>query len=539
MRRLILGGALALLAAANAAAAIPCTGDCDRNRAVTIDELVGSVGAQLDGAATCARFACDSGTPAECLLAAVGHALDACPTTVARATVEGPVGGGRGEPFVASTTFDLAEVGYQRAEYFVSGTATSFRNTEPLPNDGKWSVEPAATAPYRTRILVYRPIDPAAFNGTVLVEWLNVSGGLDSSPDWTMLHTELVRRGWAWVGVSAQKAGVESGSSVVGLPPMPLKLVDPARYGSLAHPGDSFSYDIYSQVAQALRRAAGVDPLGGLVAERVIAAGESQSAIRMVTYANAIHPWADVFDGFFVHSRGSTAAALSESPQTTIGVPVGSPIRDDLEHPAMIFQTETDLTLLSSVLARQDDTARVRTWEVAGTAHADTYTLFVGATDRGDSPEVARIVLTSEPIPGLISCPRVINSGPQHWVGKAAIAALRRWVHEGVEPPLADRIEVADGPPPFIARDARGNALGGVRTPYVDAPIAKLSGEGQTGTLLCLLFGTTVPFDEATLAELYPMPGDYDAAFDAATDAALAAGFLLPEDAALMKAGMP
>src|SRR2546428_7474044 len=32
-----------------------------------------------------------------------------------------------------------------------------------------------------------------------------------SSPDWTDAHTELIRDGFAWMGVSAQYAGVEGG----------------------------------------------------------------------------------------------------------------------------------------------------------------------------------------------------------------------------------------------------------------------------------------------------------------------------------------
>ena len=209
---------------------------------------------------------------------------------VAVPTVEGPVEGGTGEPFIAATTFDLGRVGYAQAEYFLSGEATAYTNVGPLADDGMWTVAPAETAPYRTRILVYRPIERRRFNGTVLVEWLNVSGGLDAATDWMMGHTELIRRGYAWVGVSAQFVGVEGGVSPLGLPSTPLKTVDPGRYASLVHPGDSFSYDIFSQAAQAVRRPSGADPLGGLVARRVIAAGESQSAFRLVTYINAVHP---------------------------------------------------------------------------------------------------------------------------------------------------------------------------------------------------------------------------------------------------------
>ena len=34
-------------------------------------------------------------------------------------------------------------------------------------------------------------------------------------PDWTLLHRELIRAGHAWVGVTAQKAGVDGGGFVV------------------------------------------------------------------------------------------------------------------------------------------------------------------------------------------------------------------------------------------------------------------------------------------------------------------------------------
>lgn len=78
--------------------------------------------------------------------------------TVPTPTVEGPLSGGLGAPFIAATTFDLAEVGYTQDEYFVSGTATAYTNVGPLRSDGMWTVTPGETAAYKTRILVYRPI---------------------------------------------------------------------------------------------------------------------------------------------------------------------------------------------------------------------------------------------------------------------------------------------------------------------------------------------------------------------------------------------
>jgi hypothetical protein len=447
--------------------------------------------------------------------------------------VEGPVSGGNGSPFLASTLFDLARVHYIQEEFFISGTATSYTNLAPLTSDGRWTVAAAETAAYKTRIVVYRPLNARKFNGTVVVEWLNVSGGLDSAPDWLGMHTELIRRGFAWAGVSAQIVGVEGGTSIVGLPVMPLKKVDPARYGSLSHPSDSFSYDIFSQAAQALRQADG--PLAPLQPSTMIAVGESQSAFRMVTYINAVHPLAGLFDGFLVHSRAGNGANLSEAPLTGISVPAITLIRTDIDVPVLTFQTETDLVLLGSIAARQPDSERFRLWEVAGTSHADAYMLSVGMTDLGRSPEAAGLIVTSEPVPGIISCAAPVNSGPQHFVLNAAIAALDRWIKRGVPPATGPRIALTGDSPRAIMRDVHGNAVGGIRTPQVDAPIATLSGGGQTGTILCLLFGTTVPFDDAMLASLYPSRDAFLSAFSAATRRALTAGFIGSRDARLMR----
>lgn len=455
---------------------------------------------------------------------------------VARPAIEGPITGGLGMPFAATTMFDLGQVGYRADEYFISGTASAYGSDDPLTADGVWSVSPATTAAYKTRIFVYRPIDPRDFNGSVVVEWLNVSGGLDSAPDWIAGHVQLIREGFAYVGLSAQYVGVEGGTSIVGLPPMPLKDVDPVRYGSLSHPGDSFSYDIFSQTAQIVRRPPDLNPFDGLDVRAVLGVGESQSAFRLVTYINGIHPLADIYDGFLVHSRGGAGTALSEMPLTPVPVAAPTLIRSDLNVPVLTLQMETDMTLLGFAAARQPDSDRFRLWEVAGTAHADTYTVVTGFNDLGDSPEAAKVLVIAEPLPGIISCPLPLNSGPQHFIVNTAFSALNQWIREGTPPPIAPRLDVDLGPPVRIGRDEHGNALGGIRTPYVDAPIATLSGEGQTGSVLCILFGTTTPFSAQKLATLYPDQATYVAAVNESTDAAVADGFILPADAALIKA---
>ena len=446
--------------------------------------------------------------------------------------VEGPITG-PGAPFVAGTLgIDLADVGYEQAEYFVSGTAVSYTNVGELGTDGRWEVEEADTADYKTRILVYRPQNANAFSGTVVIEWLNVSGGLDAAPDWSALHTELIREGHVWVGVSAQIVGIEGSEGGFGLH---LKGVNPERYGSLSHPGDSFSYEMYAQIAQAVRNPVGVAPLGGLTAERVIAIGESQSAGRLLTYVNAFAPRFEVFDGYLIHSRTSGSPPLSQSPQAEVPAPEIVQVRDDLDEPVLMFQTETDLLVLGSLPSNQPDSTLFRLWEVAGTAHNDVYSLFTSNTDLGDDPSVADVVEVTDPVPGIISCDSPINSGPQHWVLKAGLHGLVEWVITGEPLPEAERLSVTEDGEAFQL-DELGNVLGGIRTNYVDAPVAVLSGLGQTGESFCRIFGTTRLFDDTMLGELYPTRQSYLDAVKSTTDSAVAAGFVLPVDAALITA---
>lgn len=438
-----------------------------------------------------------------------------------------------GTPFYPPTLiYDIGEFGYTETEYLISGTATSFIATDELREDGSWSIQPADSAPFRTRIVVVRPTDAASFSGTVVVEWFNVSGGTDAAPDWIQMHTELMRRGHAWVGVSAQFVGVEGGGAFPGS----LKTLDPERYGDLSHPGDSFSYDIFSQAAQAVRNPQGLDPLGGLEVEYMIGVGESQSAMRMATYVNAIHPTVDLFDGFLIHSRASGAAALSQSPQAAVDAPYPAAIRGDFPEPVLGFEAEGDIFGLRREGIVQDDSSNYRLWEVPGNAHFDVYGVVKGPEDRGDDPGVAEVIESFDAgASGLIECDRPINDGPGHWVLKAAINALDNWVRTGEPAPMADRIPRNEDRTDVL-RDAFGNALGGIRTPYVDAPVATLSGYGQTGSSFCFLFGTTTLFDEATLSSLYPTQQAYIDAVDASTDSAVEAGFILAEDGELIKA---
>lgn len=454
-----------------------------------------------------------------------------------------------GSIWIAPVSIPLANYGYMQDEYFFSGTAESYVNFGPLTSNGRWRiVSTGQEADYKSRMVIYRPIDPADFNGTVIIEWLNVSSGIDTPADWVMAHTELLRRGYAYVGISAQAIGIEGGTTPLPTPLpfcLALKCVNPSRYGALTHPGDSYSYDIFRQAAQAVRHPVGINPLGNLTPQYFIAAGQSQSAHRLVTFINAFGTWNNLFDGYFVHSRlgpvpelgGGGSAPLSEPPLWAVNTPPVVRIRTDLHVPVMNVQTETDLFVLGSYASRQPDSADFRLWEIAGSAHADFYVSTLGLADTGDDITAAQVFITDTPSSFFGACPDNINTAPQnHFVVKAAISALNNWVVNGVPPASIPRLAVNTTEDGFQL-DSYGNALGGVRSPYVDVPIATMTGMNSSTINdpdICFLYGSTDLLPDLTLQSLYSTNAAYVADVTSAAATAVADGVLVQEDADLI-----
>ena len=484
-------------------------------------------------------------------------AVTASSESVPSPSVQGPILPTSGISFLGSTLFPLSLVGYEESEYFLSGTATSYTSATPLAQNGKWHVSPASTAPYTTRVIVYRPIDPKRFDGTVDVEWLNITGGVDAAAAWLTGHAEEVRAGMAYVGVDAQAGGINGvpGSVATAEGAGGIKQTDPARYGALTHPGDSYSYSIFEQAGEAVHTSA-AKLLGGLKPHRVLAIGESQSAFRLVTYLDAIQPLSPgVYDGYLVYSRGGDGANLSQAPQANVASPNPTYIRTDLHVPVLLFETEADLMTLGYLTARQSPTHSIREWESAGTAHDDTYGLLYSRQDNlnGAADQEAFSSMLNppkNPIPGIIDCAAPINASSHTYELRAAVAALEQWVRTGNAPPQSPRLAVNASKTGFVT-DADGNALGGIRTPQVVAPVAKLSGLGQPGSVtasapgqatsshstvvgsgvLCGIFGTTVPLSAAQLTTLYPTHADFEKKWDAATATDVHEGYLLEPDA--------
>lgn len=288
--------------------------------------------------------------------------IDATPTPTV--ILDAPKGR-HGWPF-GGPIEDLAARGYIMEEFLIGGVARSYRRISDDGGgiDGVWQTEVADTASYTTRIYVVRPKDPGDFNGTVLVHWQNVTMGVDLGYP----GDAEIFRGYAWVCVSAQKIGVD------GVPGATLGLTswDPERYGSLHHPGDAFSFDIFAQVGRLLRDGPAlglIDPLRGVRPRTVIATGASQSASRLATYINAVLPHERLFDGFYLIVHwGMSSLKEGESAEARMTWQGGgryrgtSKINDRGETRVLVLATECEA--LHNYPARQPDTDTYRFWRL-------------------------------------------------------------------------------------------------------------------------------------------------------------------------------
>jgi len=279
---------------------------------------------------------------------------------------------------------------------------------------------------------------------------------------------------------------------------------------------DDLSYDIFAAVGRAVGGSVSTTVMGGLEVEHVIATGHSQSASRLATYLNNVHPIDPVFDGVVVHGGGGR-------------------IRDDLSDVKVWkLLAETDMGRQAST--RQPDTDGFRTWEVAGSSHVDIIFAMESAKVRAVmNGQTESQALAGIPAAGELSgrCDRPEYSRvPFRYVMNAAYDHMVRWIEEGEAPPTAPPMDAESiGPPAVFVRDAEGNATGGIRLAAHAVPTALNAGQ-NTGQGFCRLYGAHVPFDAATLARLYPSHDGYVALVREVAEANVAAGYILEVDAA-------
>ena len=412
-----------------------------------------------------------------------------------------PIGDPSRNFIYSASAIDLASQGYIEEEYFIEGMANQY--TTPDLETGEVI---DSSHRYLSRLIVRRP-QKQDFNGIVIVEWINVTGGPDKDIDWWYSGSHFVRNGYAYIAVSAQQLGIET-----------MKEWSPQRYGKLdtTHNGmidqDNLSYDIFSAVGKAVNRVGQstldgeVDILNGLKADLIIATGHSQSASRLAVYLNNIHPIEPIYDGVMVHGGGGR-------------------IRDDQETKIFKIMAETDMRRRAS--SPQPNTDTFMQWEIAGTSHAD-YDFEI---------EYSKVRLLREGIELSqakardVGCELPAHSRiPFRDAFNAAFEHLVKWIREDVRPPSAKPLKLSRMMPEVeFARDKFGNVLGGIRLAAHDVPTAKNTGMNYGATnRFCFLYGSHEPFTEATLNSLYP---DHDAYVSAVRDVVrqnLIDGYILP-----------
>jgi Alpha/beta hydrolase domain len=450
-----------------------------------------------------------------------------------------------GDPHVVGlrTLADVPQA-YVEEELFVSGNATVYTYEEQprrkvvLPRD--------LDVPYKTRLMVRRPADPRKFRGTVVVEWWNSTASFDSAPVWDASAEFFAREGWIYVGVTNSNtpiAFLKGGCRLGGVLPVANCR---QRYATLSLPENGQAYELMSQIAHALKQGGAGGPLPAEYrVRRLFHAGQSQQGGSVITYATAFHFPAN--DGYFVQTF-STARAINFGPVCgAAGAPAYPDctpalqgrerlVRTDLPVPVYQAMTETDMEIGFGVIAndaRQRDTRTYRYYEMAGTAHTGVH----------KDVDVVPNLLTLEQ-----ACFNPLNT---HADGPVFGAYLLNAMWKNMElqarfrlpPPRGRGMAVVDG---VVARDAFGNARGGVRLPELDLPVATYSPNNEVDVdnipgillpalpllnLFCVLSGSVFPFDDATLASLYPSADHFVARYRHRLIQLLWQRFLLWEDA--------
>ena len=393
----------------------------------------------------------------------------------------------------SASALDLAAHGYTEEEFFIAGTGNVY--SQPYLATG---LIESSGHPFKTRLIVRRP-PPQAFNGVVVVEWLNVTGGPDKDIDWWQSGEHLMRSGYVYVAVSAQQMGIDT-----------MADWGSARYGGLdmtaagTVDNDALSFDAFSAVGRVIFRRGEesgpdtADILDGLRAEQIIATGHSQSASRLASYINSIHPLEPIFDGFMVYGGG-----------------------------VKIFKLMAETDMRRRAADPQPDSDNFRQLEVTGSSHVDVPFEIEYAK--------ARNLMAGLPLenvqPRETDCELPpFSTVPFRDVMNAAFEHLVNWIRDEIPPPIAPRLQVAQALPSVeFARDRFGNVLGGIRLAEHAVPTAKNTGMNSgTGNRFCFLYGSHEAFSEAQLRNLYSSREKYVQAVTRVVQENLTDGYILP-----------
>ncbi|MBT2188788.1 hypothetical protein KK488_17685 [Sphingobium sp. H33] len=401
----------------------------------------------------------------------------------------------------------------------------------------------SANNPYTTRVLIRRPGDRAKFSGRVIVEMLNPSNKFDLNIGWAMHREEIMRNGDAWVGITAKPVAA-----------LPLKLFDPKRYAAISwkNPlplddpkncavregsGDTretetgLVWDIYTQLGAWLRSSAPSNPFrygaGASKAKRLYGWGYSQTGAYLITYIDAVQPRVIHDDGKPMYDGYMIVVAVNPIPinQCAAPLPESDPRRRRTIAasgvPVMHVMSQSDY--LQAVSQRRPDSDNradpFRYYDISGSGHATPDELLYSARP-------VDIQKAGRDVPPM-NCDQGPRSRfPSAYPLNAILHNLESWVEKGISPPPGQAIRLVGGAP---ETDKYGNVVGGVRTPYLDAPTSQWNGN-STGQSFCRIAGHEKPIEPAVLKALYPSHEDYVAKVSVSVEELVASRYLTAQD---------
>ncbi|WP_434444385.1 alpha/beta hydrolase domain-containing protein [Lentzea sp. E54] len=407
--------------------------------------------------------------------------------TVNAATVTGPhpdAPGSRAVVLEPYGTDRMARYDYVQEEYFVSGVA--------------------AGSPYGTRILLRRPADLSRFSGTVISEPSHIWGGTSV---WRAINRFIMRENHIWVEIDSQAP------SAMGL----IAAAAPDRYRSFTFADSPLSeqfaatipfspdpdyaavveeYDrfmqrwwdatpqspeILAQVAATLRSGL---PGTGITARKVYIGGISQTGGAVREFIRHHHTrlrlpgGAPAFDGYLPGASGGPALPDIDVPVVEV---LGEAEFQSVRRRCGVGGQVRGLN------HRRPDSSTFRLYEVAGMAHRETRHMSAADRDR----------LAQCPLPAGARWSTFPNSHVYH----ALWQALLDWSDIGLAPVPSKLLSTVDETDEIL-RDAHGNALGGLRTTYVDAPASTLTAATPLGRP-SWYHGNETPFPPTKFEELY------------------------------------
>ena len=436
---------------------------------------------------------------------------------------------------------DLAAYGYVEKEFFLSGKA----NVYDLDADER-AVVRSTGHPYSTRLLVRYPSDAAKFSGRVVIDILNASSGVDLEDLWRRSWDHILKSGHAYIGITSKTDTANA-----------LKRFDAARYAELQWQVDGADenglvWDMLSHLGTQLRKPGTGGLLGTLTPNWVYLGGQSQSGMYLNTYLSAFADRLAVardgakplFDGY-LNLVGPASVAIRSggaNPQKlykATAVPQIA-IMSEAEHKFSQLPASPGFPPFAAYVRPADSdsaSSKFRLYEIAGAPHADPTSPIIP-----NNPEIAKANNGRERAPKLYTGAHVetqLNIDP---FVNAALENLHQWAANGVAAPAAMgnwmRYSTAvDGNARTQytpLRDPYGNALGGLRSPMIEAPLHRYYAFRNDSAFDT--DGSMVPLDATLRAGLYPGGrNEYLARYDAAADALVAGRYLLADDAKTLK----